>query len=156
MDKVFSAGRAHGAQPEDVYGCLYFFLSDQLRAFARNIRQLRISFRVFNFEACALAEAIAQGEFTEYGIPSTIRFDRIDVSNIMDPNYAGIQGVMNTWGPLLAKTDNAALTGYFMNWVVFADEGRVASARSPAFTAAFKSMKASNLVCCRCNREHCY
>ena len=155
MDEVFTSGKAHGVQPEDVYGCLYFFLSDQLRAFARNIRQLRISFHVFNFEACALAQGIAQDKLAEYGIPSTVRFDRIDVSNIMDPNYAGIQGVMNTWGPLLAKTDNAALTGYFMNWVAFAHKGCVESAGPSAFTSALKLMKDSNLVCCLHHYDHC-
>lgn len=149
MDNVFSAGKVHGAQPEDVYGCLYFFLSDQLRAFSRNIRHLRISLRVFSLEACELAEGIAQGEFTQYGVPSIARFDRIDVSNIMDPNYAGIRDVMDTWGPLLAKSDNAALTGYFMNWVVLSGGGRVADAGGSASTKAFRLMRDSNLVCCR-------
>ncbi|KAG8216800.1 hypothetical protein J3R82DRAFT_7049 [Butyriboletus roseoflavus] len=128
MNKVFLAGKAHGAQPEDVYGCLYFFLSDQLRAFARHIRQHRVSFHVYNYEACILARGISEGELADCGVLSTTRFDRIDVSNIMDPNYVGIRGVMDAWGPLLAKTDNAALTGYFMNWVAKAEEGRVADA----------------------------
>ena len=147
MDRVFSAGKAHGAQPEDVYGCLYFYLSDQLRAFARQLRQHRISFHVFNSEACALAQGIAQGRFAEYGVPSTSRFDRIDVSNIMDQNYVGIRGVMDAWGPLLAKTDNAALTGYFMNWVAFAEKGRVADAGPSAISATMDLMMRSNRVC---------
>ncbi|KIJ15964.1 hypothetical protein PAXINDRAFT_176417 [Paxillus involutus ATCC 200175] len=123
LDKIFESGRAHGAQPEDVYGCLYFFLSDQLRTFARRIREHRISFYVFNSEACALAEDIIQGTYMAYGIPPTLRFDRIDVSNIMDPNYVGTRPVLDVWGPLLAKSDNAALTGYFMNWMAYAEKG---------------------------------
>ena len=149
MDKVFSAGKAHGAQPEDVYGCLYFYLSDQLRTFARHLRQHRISFHVFNSEACALAQGIAQGRFSEWGVPSGTRFDRIDVSNIMDPNYVGIRGVMDAWGPLLAKTDNAALTGYFMNWVAFAEKGRIADAGPSAISGTLGLMKRAGRVCCR-------
>ena len=149
MEKVFFAGKAHGAQPEDVYGCLYFFLSDQLRAFARHIRQHRISFHVFNSEACALAQHISQGELAELGVPSTTRFDRIDVSNIMDPNYVGIRGVMNSWGPLLVKTDHAALTGYFMNWVADAEKGRVADAGPSALKGTLDLMRKSNRVCCQ-------
>lgn len=146
MDKVFSAGKAHGAQPEDVYGCLYFYLSDQLRAFARHLRQHRISFYVFNSEACALAQGIVQGKFANFGIPSTIRFDRIDVSNIMDPNYVGIRGVIDAWGPLLVKTHTAALTGYFMNWVAFAENGRVADASKSVLIHTLNLMKRSNRV----------
>ncbi|KAH0826539.1 hypothetical protein J3R83DRAFT_4892 [Lanmaoa asiatica] len=149
LDDVFRAGKAHGAQPEDVYGCLYFFLSDQLRAFARHIRQRRISFHVFNSDACALAQGIAQDKFAACGVPSTTRFDRIDVSNIMDPNYAGIRSVMNVWGPLLAKTDNAALTGYFMNWVAFGEKGRVVDAGPSALKGTLELMRRNNRVCCQ-------
>lgn len=148
MDQVFRAGKAHAAQPEDVYGCLYFFLSDQLRAFARHIRQHRISFYVFSSEACALAQGISQGMLAECGVPSTTRFDRIDVSNIMDLNYIGIRGVMNAWGPLLAKTDNAALTGYFMNWAVY-EKGRVADAGPSALKGTMDLMNKCNRVCCQ-------
>lgn len=147
MDKVFSAGKAHGAQPEDVYGCLYFYLSDQLRAFARHIRRHRITFYVFNSEACALAQGIIRGEFAKFGVPSTIRFGRIDVSNIMDPNYVGLRSVMDAWGPLLAKTTNATLTGYFMNWVAFAEKARVEDAGPLVLKDTLDLMKRSNRVC---------
>ncbi|KIJ61529.1 hypothetical protein HYDPIDRAFT_183158 [Hydnomerulius pinastri MD-312] len=128
LDKVVEAGKAHGAQLEDIYGCLYFFLSDQLLAFARRIRKLHVSFHVFNSEACALAEEIVKGTFSAYGLPPTVRFDRIDVSNILDPNYVGTRLVLNMWEPLLAKSDNAALLGYFMNWMAFEKAGRAMDA----------------------------
>ncbi|XP_006455358.1 hypothetical protein AGABI2DRAFT_226828 [Agaricus bisporus var. bisporus H97] len=35
-DEVIKAGKAHGAQAEDIYGCLYFFLLDELSSFARH------------------------------------------------------------------------------------------------------------------------
>ncbi|KAF9225919.1 hypothetical protein BS17DRAFT_777877 [Gyrodon lividus] len=130
LDQVFQSGKAHGAQAEDIYGCLYFFLSDQLRTFARRIREHRISFHVFNSDACALAEEVGKGTYLAYGIPSTVRFDRIDVSNIMDPNHVGTQLVLNMWGPLLAKSDNSAFIGYFMNWMAYVEKGRAIDASS--------------------------
>lgn len=65
----------------------------------------------------------------------------------MDPNYAGIRGVINAWGPLLAKTDNAALTGYFMNWVAFAEKGSVTTAGPSVLRSTVKLLMESNRVC---------
>ncbi|KAF8963740.1 hypothetical protein BDZ97DRAFT_1758356 [Flammula alnicola] len=44
LKEVVSAGKAHGAQSEDIYGCLYFFLSYQLRVFARHLREFKLPF----------------------------------------------------------------------------------------------------------------
>ncbi|OJA20467.1 hypothetical protein AZE42_04908 [Rhizopogon vesiculosus] len=116
---ILEAGRAHGAQPEDIYGCLYFFLSDQLRTFARRLREFRISFRVVTAEASHLSSIIRKDVLSPFGIPASVRFDRIDVSNILDVNYAGIGNVLTHWGPLLKASPTAALVGYFMNWMFF-------------------------------------
>lgn len=35
---MISTDEAHGAQYEDLYGCLYFYLSDQFRTFAKDFR----------------------------------------------------------------------------------------------------------------------
>lgn len=40
----------------------------------------------------------------------------MDVSNIMDPNYAGVAAVVDAWGPLLETKSEATMLGYFMNW----------------------------------------
>ncbi|KAL6308530.1 hypothetical protein BKA93DRAFT_762976 [Sparassis latifolia] len=117
-DVVMQEGKAHGAQQEDIYGCLYFFLSDQLRLFVRRLRQFRVSFLTFNVDASALAEGILEGKLSPAGIPASMCFDRIDVSNIMDANYVGIQTVLTKWSTLLKKGDSAAIIGYFMNWAV--------------------------------------
>jgi len=61
-------------------------------------------------------------------IPSTIKFDRIDVSNILDANYVGPHDVLTLWGPLLGKSGNAALLGYFMNWTKLQRNGRASEA----------------------------
>lgn len=121
-------GKAHGAQPEDIYGCLYFFLSDQLRMFSRRLRKFKISFKVFPLESCHLSESIRLNELVEYGIPASIGFDRIVVSNILDANYVGLRDVLTNWAPLLARNSTAAIVGYFMNWVAQQEDGRVEGA----------------------------
>jgi hypothetical protein len=51
-------------------------------------------------------------------LPPSIRFDRIEVSNILDFNYVGLHDVLTLWAPLLQEGRNAAIIGYFMNWAV--------------------------------------
>jgi hypothetical protein len=116
IDAVIKGGRAHGAQEEDIYGCLYFYLSDQLRLFVERIQQFHISFKVLCFEAGMLSQVILDNELAPYGIPASIRFDRIEVSNVMDSNYVGINGVLTSWAPLLGGSNYATILGYFMNW----------------------------------------
>ncbi|KAF9236097.1 hypothetical protein BU15DRAFT_50530, partial [Melanogaster broomeanus] len=122
---VIEAGMAHGATPEDIYGCLYFMLSDELRTFARRIRALPISFHIFSTDARYLSLAITEGELTAYGIPPTVRFDRVETSNILDPNYVGVQDVLEAWGRLLAPGDHATIVGYFLNWFAFQEGATV-------------------------------
>ncbi|OAX31589.1 hypothetical protein K503DRAFT_777457, partial [Rhizopogon vinicolor AM-OR11-026] len=125
---ILEAGRAHGAQPEDIYGCLYFFLSDQLRTFARRLREFWISFHVVTTEAIHLSSIIREDILSPLGIPASTRFDRIEVSNILDVNYVGIGDVLTHWGPLLKDSRTAALVGYFMNWAFLQPNGDAQSA----------------------------
>ncbi|KDQ51326.1 hypothetical protein JAAARDRAFT_185086 [Jaapia argillacea MUCL 33604] len=116
IEAVIKAGLAHGAQRADIYGCLYFFLSDTLRSFARRLRQFRVSFHVFNQDAGELSSDIRADKLSAFGVPKTIRFDRVDVSNILDVEYAGVRGVLTDWGTLLRANKTATIVGYFMNW----------------------------------------
>ncbi|OJA14610.1 hypothetical protein AZE42_07966 [Rhizopogon vesiculosus] len=99
---ILEAGRAHGAQPEDIYG--------------------------LTTEAIHLSSVIREGVLSPLGIPASIRFDRIEVSNILDINYVGIEDVLTHWGPLLKDSRTAALVGYFMNWGFFQPNGDAQSA----------------------------
>ena len=129
LDEVVKAGKAKGAQPEDIYGCLYFFLSEQLREFHLRLRRFPVSLNVYPLDAAsALPQGIRDGVFTTQGVPATIRFDRIKVSNILDANYVGIYGVLTSWGPLLADGGFAAVVGHSMNWVAMQEEGDAARA----------------------------
>ncbi|RXW13619.1 hypothetical protein EST38_g12235 [Candolleomyces aberdarensis] len=124
-EEVIQSGKAHGAQAEDIYGCLYFFVLTHLRTLAQRIRKLPISFKLFSVEACALSKEIKKDTFTEMGITSNTTFDRIEVSNILDVNYVGVRGVLTAWSPLLGQDKHAAIVGYFMNWVMVQKDGRV-------------------------------
>ncbi|KAG1747941.1 uncharacterized protein EDB91DRAFT_1235835 [Suillus paluster] len=128
IGEILDAGTAQGAQPEDIYGCLYFFLSHELRTFARRLRELHISFRVVATDATILSRVIREDGLSGFGIPASARFDRIDVSNIFDLNYVGIRDVLTHWGPLLKESRTAALVGYFMNWAMIQPDGRACSA----------------------------
>lgn len=110
---VLAAGKKHAALRGDLYGNLYFYLSEQLTAFAERIAKLDITFHIFCKDASDLSRQIHNGI-----IPSPRKFDRVEVSNIMDHNYLGIPVVVADWGSLLKRSQYATLLGYFMNWQI--------------------------------------
>lgn len=81
-----------------------------------------------SIEASHLSCIIREGVLSSFGIPASVRFDRIEVSNILDVNYLGTQVVLTHWGPLLKDTRTAALVGYFMNWTMVQPDGSVLNA----------------------------
>jgi len=101
---------------EDIYGCLYFHISDQLKALSKRIKSLSITFHLAQLPVQQLVEDLQQGKLSKNGLSPTIKFDRIDVSNILDDNYVGIEPLLTKWKPFLADTKHAAIVGYFMNW----------------------------------------
>jgi hypothetical protein len=113
---------------EDIYGCLYFFLSEQLRGVADRLQTTSTSFFVQMLDACDLGRKIRDGSLAADGIPSSIRFDRIEVSNIIDADYVGLNNVLTSWSPLLCDNCTAAIVGYFMNWFMIQGDGRVSGA----------------------------
>ncbi|CCL98321.1 uncharacterized protein FIBRA_00315 [Fibroporia radiculosa] len=117
LPSVIKVGKKHGALPLDIYGCMYFYVSDQLREFASRISSLRIKFQLFNMDACELATELSSGALSRYGLSADTRFDRIDASNLMDPHYLGVAPVLNSWGSLLKQNSHATLLAHFINWV---------------------------------------
>ncbi|KDQ54026.1 hypothetical protein JAAARDRAFT_408569 [Jaapia argillacea MUCL 33604] len=122
IQEIIKAGKGHGAQPSDVYGCLYFFLSEQLRNFALRLRQFRVSFHLFNRDASDLARALQSKSFLTLDVPTC--FDRIDVSNMLDIDHAGVSAVLASWSPFLNSSSDATIIGYFKNWVVHHPDAR--------------------------------
>lgn len=137
---MIQSGKAHGAQAEDIYGCLYFFLSTHLRTLAQRIRKFRITFKLFSVEACALSKDIEENIFADMGVASNARFDRVEVSNILDFNYVGMRNVLTAWSPLLVQGKHAAIVGYFMNWVMVQKDGRVEGAGKSGMGQAFEQL----------------
>ncbi|KAJ2924336.1 hypothetical protein H1R20_g12763, partial [Candolleomyces eurysporus] len=139
-EEVVQSGKAHGAQAEDIYGCLYFFLSTNLRTLTQRIRKFPISFKLFSVEACALSKEIKKNTFDKMGISSNTTFDRVEVSNILDVNYVGIRNVLTAWSPLLGQDKHAAIVGYFMNWVMVQKDGRVQGSGESGMKQATKKL----------------
>ena len=116
IEEAVSSGKSHGTTWEDLYGCLYFYISDQLHALAERLSLLNVSFKVLNQDAVELSRAIASNSLSHFGVGSETFFDRIEFSNIGDTNYVGIAPMVDAWGKYLKKTKDATLLGYFMNW----------------------------------------
>ena len=116
IEDVIASGKAHGTTRDDLYGCLYFHVSDQLRTFANRLACLKVTFKCFNMDIIDLSTAIVHNKLLPFGINSSIRFDRIEVSNVVDNAYAGVAPVIESWGKLLKRTSDASLLAYFMNW----------------------------------------
>lgn len=99
-----------------MFGCLYFYVSDQLRRFVDRLSSFHISIKVCNMEAMELSRALASSRLLSLGLSANVRFDRIEVSNVIDEEYIGIVKIVHAWGTLLKKDRDATLVGYFMNW----------------------------------------
>lgn len=82
---VLEAGKTHGALRADLFGCLYFYLADQLHEFAQRLSRFRIIFKMYNIDTSDLLRNIRSGAIHSiHGLPASIRFDRIDVSYTID------------------------------------------------------------------------
>jgi hypothetical protein len=69
---------------------------------------------------------VHEGRLSLCGIPP-IRFDRIEVSDILDANYVGINDVLLNWSPSMAESNTSVVVGYFMNWFAIQEDGRAAN-----------------------------
>ncbi|KAA1477213.1 hypothetical protein DENSPDRAFT_875126 [Dentipellis sp. KUC8613] len=139
LEEVVKIGSAHGAQSEDIFGCLYFFLTEQLTLFSRRLKQFRISFQLLNDDATALPTRLRSGALAPV-VPADAAFDRIDVSNLLDDVWAGSSPVLQAWGPLLKGTNYATIVGYFMNWVEEQPGGYVNAAGGATTSALLEEM----------------
>ncbi|ESK91309.1 hypothetical protein Moror_2823 [Moniliophthora roreri MCA 2997] len=117
--EVLRSGKEHGTTEEDIMGCLYFHVQDQLTTFARRLRKFSISFSMYDRDAIDLAGSLP---------PHLRRLDRIEVSNIMDREYAGVTSVLTKWGPMLDNEQvDSTLIGSFINWAYRTPGARASS-----------------------------
>jgi hypothetical protein len=114
-------GQESDTEPlEDIFGCMFFYIKDQLREFLRRIQTHKISFHLFNLDARNLPK-----ELSRLSLGS---FDRVEVSNITDHTYVGTQTILRDWSPMLSRQNtHATIIGLYMNWVMKTPEGRAAT-----------------------------
>ena len=93
-----------------------------------------------------MPQGIKEDIFSDHGVPASVRFDRIEVSNILDVNYIGIEGVLDGWASLLKTSKTAAIVGYFMNWVAIQPDGRVQTARPKVIKQLMDRLKKEGKV----------
>ncbi|KAF7371104.1 DUF4470 domain-containing protein [Mycena sanguinolenta] len=100
---VQNSGVKHGTSPEDILGCLFFHAKDELREFARRVKELRIDIHLTSFEPAILAKGITVGALPAFEDAS---FDRILTSNLVDS--VGLRACLADWGPLLNRENQYA------------------------------------------------
>ncbi|KAL5119566.1 hypothetical protein ACEQ8H_002412 [Pleosporales sp. CAS-2024a] len=88
---------------------LFFFLRDQFLKFYNRFHDTRILFQLYNMDAKELPEYLSQ---------AVKKFDRIEIANICDRGYIGIERTLSTFTPLLRPKDQnpkATLLMLFLN-----------------------------------------
>ncbi|TLS21936.1 uncharacterized protein PpBr36_09426 [Pyricularia pennisetigena] len=98
-----------GPAKEDAYGALYEYVLDCTGACHDQMTKRKTSFELYCTDARLLD-----------GLIGNKKFDRIDLSNICDRGFVGIENTLKVVGPMLKDTaanDKATILGLFMNAV---------------------------------------
>ncbi|KAA1470766.1 hypothetical protein DENSPDRAFT_73505 [Dentipellis sp. KUC8613] len=116
IEDVMTAGKAHGVERADVYGALYFYLTDQLCTFVDRLHTLKIRFLVFACTAPELAERLRTGALQKFGLPPYVGFACIDAGTLGDTDPGAWMRVVDEWGPRLMPYPGAVLVGTSVKW----------------------------------------
>ncbi|KAJ7777158.1 hypothetical protein B0H16DRAFT_1302211 [Mycena metata] len=103
VSEVQNSGVKHGASPEDIMGCLFFHVKDELREFAKRVKEFRIDIHITSFDAGILAKGISIGALPAF---EDATFDRIITSNLVDT--VGLRSCLSDWGPHLNRDNHFA------------------------------------------------
>ncbi|KAJ3878463.1 hypothetical protein F5051DRAFT_230379 [Lentinula edodes] len=87
----------------DIFGCLFFYLKDQFRRFAYQVKNLNVNFVLTQFDPQILARGISTGVIPIF---EGACFDRVDTKDMMDD--VGIEACLADWGPLLNRENRFA------------------------------------------------
>ncbi|KAF6752073.1 hypothetical protein DFP72DRAFT_850254 [Ephemerocybe angulata] len=139
---VVSKGKAWGANPEDLYGCLYFFLTQELREFHRRLQRFHIAFKITCMDASGLSQLLLNTQldvFAKYDLPASTRFDRI----MPDGRYDGLSRAAED--RILAKLTSkykASLNPQdsrgINDWISMSDEAHLLYGNAKPFAAYLK------------------
>ncbi|KAG6809792.1 hypothetical protein H0H92_014721 [Tricholoma furcatifolium] len=114
MSLVFAYAERNRLKRADSYGCLFFYLKNELSIFAKRLRDFRVNITLTMLDATQalpnrIASATALPSFS-FGC-----FDRIETSNLAD--YITAPRILSAWAPFLNRDDKfATILIYFMNW----------------------------------------
>ena len=112
MSLVFAYGEKCGLNRADSYGCLFFYLKNELSTFAKRLRDCQINITMTILDARALPSVISSSSLKPF---SPGCFNRIETSNVVD--YISAPRVLRDWALFLNRRNKfAAILINFMNW----------------------------------------
>jgi len=117
MREVIPSGAKHGCHEEDLTGCLFFHVKDQLAEFARRVRAWSILVYLTQFDAGELRFHVANKdpELVPFALG---RFDRVDLPHLVDQLPDKHDMIFDYYGPFLNRANpHAALLFRTMAWV---------------------------------------
>ena len=119
IEAVQSSGANHGIPKEDCHGRLYFYIRDKLEHFCQKIASGKMfRLRLYCINATDIPFYLNQSA-------EKMAFDRVEVANIVDMPYLGLDKTLRTFGPLLrkaAENPHATLIALFMNAIHYAEK----------------------------------
>ena len=114
MKKVLSTNK-YDVPENDLYGRLYFYIADRINTLISLMKTNRLKFHIYQQDAIDLLKQFKN---------KNMQFDRIDVSNISDENYVGLDACLKLSKPLLKVTNPCSkLITTFMNWTARTEFG---------------------------------
>ena len=105
---VLGSSAKYGTPDEDLYGLLYFYVREKLVAFCNRNANTKMQFHIYCADAAKLPSLIDKN----------LKFDRIEVANIVDQAYLGLEKTLETCSSLLKPPSinpHAVLVALFMN-----------------------------------------
>ena len=118
MEDILASEARHGGPKEDIYGLMHLHIRHLLETFCQKTALLKVHMHLYCLNATELP-SVLEPRLKESA------FDRIEVSNIADENYIGLDKSLSKFGPLLkSPTSNphATLITLFMNAAHLAEQ----------------------------------
>ena len=107
LEIVRGLSAKYGTPDRDLYGLLYFYVREKLTAFCNKIANSKMLFHFYCTDASTLGSLIDKD----------LKFDRVEVANIVDRTYLGLKKTLMTCGSLLkspSTNPHAVLVALFM------------------------------------------
>ncbi|ESK84745.1 hypothetical protein Moror_582 [Moniliophthora roreri MCA 2997] len=103
MNPTLLSGERHGADPADLCGCLFFHVKNQLREFARRVKDLNVDILLTQFDPKILSKGLSSGalgfERVSDGGERAMLFDRVHTEDLVE--RVGLKECLADWAPLL-------------------------------------------------------